>query len=212
MREPHPTPAREDRRSRVAHRGGSSWAAATASMRKHALENRGCGGAILVAILCCAIAAPPAFADSSPAPADAVAQLNQWRARVGVAPVAFDADNTEGCRLHSLYYAANGTLGHDEDSSRPGFTEPGAKAAASSALAYGSGPPGPYAWEWAVYHRIALLNPDLAASGYWSEHGISCALRSSPTGSPPRRSRSRTPARRARAISTAGSCCWRTYR
>ena len=89
-------------------------------MRSRSPEIRGCRGALLVAVLCCcAMAAPPARASSSPAPTDAVAQLNQWRARVGPAPVAFDADNTEGCRLHSLYYAANHTIGHDEDPAVP---------------------------------------------------------------------------------------------
>lgn len=127
-----------------------------------------------MALACAAALAPPALADSSPAPMDAIAQLNQWRARVGVGPVAYDAANTEGCRLHAQYYAANHTIGHTEDPSRPGYTPAGAQAADSSVLAYGPTAPGPYAWEWAIYHRIALLNPKLAASGYWSEFGISC--------------------------------------
>lgn len=34
--------------------------------------------------------------------------------------------------------------------------------------------PGPEVWIASAYHRLALLDPRLRSTGYWSEHGISC--------------------------------------
>jgi hypothetical protein len=115
-----------------------------------------------------------AFAASQLDPQTAVAQLSAWRARVGVGAVAFDPDNTRGCQLHAEYFRQNGATGHSEDPGAPGYTPEGDAAARSSVLAYGAFAPGPLAWEDAVYHRTALLNPRLRAAGYWAEFGIGC--------------------------------------
>ncbi len=34
--------------------------------------------------------------------------------------------------------------------------------------------PGPEVWIASAYHRLALLDPRLRSTGYWSEHGIAC--------------------------------------
>jgi hypothetical protein len=117
---------------------------------------------------------PAAPAASDPSPEQAVQMLNEWRGRVGLMPVSHDLEQTEGCRAHFEYYRQTGQTGHYEDPSQPGYTEAGAKAAASSVLAYGSGDLSPYVWEDAVYHRTGLLDPRLATTGFWAEHGISC--------------------------------------
>lgn len=44
----------------------------------------------------------------------------------------------------------------------------------TSVLTYGGGERGPLAWENAVYHRAGLLNPRLATTGFWNEHGLGC--------------------------------------
>lgn len=118
---------------------------------------------------------PQALAASNPSPERAVTMLNQWRATVRLPAVTLDASNTNGCRLHAEYYRLNRTSGHAEEPSRPGYTEQGHAAAASSVLAYGSDlTVGPYIWEDAPYHRAGLLNPRLVTAGFWAEHGISC--------------------------------------
>ena len=121
-------------------------------------------------------AVPAARASSTPSPEVAVAQLNAWRALVGVGPVVHDDQLGSGCRSHAAYYGANpGATGHGEDASLPGYTEAGDQAARTSVLAYGSGSTRGFKdWEPAPYHRIALLEPRLAATGFWSEFGLSC--------------------------------------
>lgn len=134
----------------------------------------------LEAILCalvtsfCMLVPTGAAADSNPTPERAIQMLNEWRATVGVAPVSHDPAQSEGCRLHASYYGLTGHTGHKEEPSSPGYTEAGDKAAASSVLTYGGGADGPYAWENAVYHRTSLLDPKLATSGFWAEHGLGC--------------------------------------
>lgn len=120
-------------------------------------------------------AADAAHAGSIPAPERAIEMLNEWRASVGVPPVAFDPAHSDDCRKHAEYYRLNHTSGHAEDPSRPGYSAEGHRAAASSVLSYGGDfTDGPYVWEDAVYHRTGLLNPRLVRAGYWAEQGIAC--------------------------------------
>lgn len=136
-----------------------------------------------VRALACAIAlAAPlvstavALGDSTPTPQVAVAQLNDWRQAVGVGPVALDDSLSAGCRQHATYFRANPlTRGHAELASAPGYSEVGDLAARTSVLAYGLGVTrGPLVWESAPYHRMALLDPRLVTTGFWSEFGIGC--------------------------------------
>lgn len=123
-----------------------------------------------------ALAAPPARAASTPAPVTAVQQLNAWRSVVGVAPVHHDPALDRGCRSHAAYFRGNPThIGHREEPSAPGYSAAGDRAARTSVLSYGEGQAGGLpAWEPAPYHRMALLDPRLTATGFWSEFGLSC--------------------------------------
>lgn len=127
-------------------------------------------------LLCLLGAASQARAASAPSPEAAIEQLNAWRSLVGVTPVAHDDALSRQCRSHASYYRLNPTWsGHRQDPSRPGYSEAGDRAARSSVLAYNEAPTaGVTPWEPTPYHRIALLDPRLAASGFWSEFGLSC--------------------------------------
>jgi hypothetical protein len=128
-----------------------------------------------------ALGAAPAGAASVPAPDLAVQQLNAWRSLVGVEPVKHDATLDDGCRRHAAYYRANPThTGHREDPSKDGYSSAGDAAARSSVLGYGvDALAGLAAWEPTPYHRMALLEPRLSATGFWSEFGLSCMAASS---------------------------------
>jgi hypothetical protein len=138
---------------------------------------RGVATAALVAA-CAALttAAAPAHAASSPAPNQAVATLNSFRASVSpmLQPVTEDPAQTRGCQLHAEHWRLNHETGHGERPDSPGYTDAGNAAAASSVLSYGPRSLGPYDWEEAPYHRAGLLNPRLATTGFWADYGISC--------------------------------------
>ena len=123
------------------------------------MTRRAVTGALAVCALL--LAAGPAPAEvSGPA---ALADLNAWRAQLGLpAVLQLDARMSDGCRLHNTYRALNGPEdGHDEAPSKPGFTPLGAAAGLTSVLG-GGRDEGPRAiWEYAVYHRVHLLNPRL---------------------------------------------------
>lgn len=127
-------------------------------------------------LLCLLSVGASARAASAPSPEAAVEQLNAWRAMVGVTPVAHDVALSHQCRSHASYYRLNPTWsGHRQDPSRPGYSEAGDRAARSSVLAYREqATAGVTPWEPAPYHRIALLDPRLTVSGFWSEFGLSC--------------------------------------
>lgn len=139
-----------------------------------------CASAVLafVALLALLVVmAPAAPAASLPAPADAVARLNAWRAAVGVAPVVHDELLSRGCKKHAKYFGLNPThRWHSETPSAAGYTEAGDRAARSSVLAFAQlgADAGIAEWEPAPYHRMALLEPRLASTGFWSEFGVSC--------------------------------------
>lgn len=130
--------------------------------------------ALLLLVASLLAGAGAARADSTPSPAQAVQELNQWRAEVGVLPVSEDLEQSEGCRAHANYYRLNHQMGHYEDPSLPGYTSAGEKAAASSVLSYGGAMDGPFTWEDAVYHRAGLLNPRLVTTGFWAEFELGC--------------------------------------
>lgn len=109
-------------------------------------------------------------------PERAVEQLNALRASVGVSPVAYDDVLSRGCKKHAKYHHLNPTRRlHSEDPAAPGYTKAGDRAARASVLVYGAeAGQALSAWESAPYHRMAVLDPRLVASGFWSEFGIGC--------------------------------------
>jgi hypothetical protein len=131
---------------------------------------------LLLALGALVVASPAALAD--PTPAQAVAELNSWRAQVGEQPVstADVAGFDTGCQHHNNYENLNGpALSHPETMGNPGYTSDGAVAGPDSVLAEEiSEPaatpdshmlPGPV-WDGAVFHRAALLQPRLANTGF----------------------------------------------
>src|SRR5262249_47273692 len=120
----------------------------------------------------------PCVAGADPTPAQAVAELNSWRAEVGESPVSTTtvaAWNT-GCQHHNNYQHLNGNaLTHNEASGNPGYMADGAQAGPDSVLSLRSdigSPvtdaellPGP-AWDPAVFHRAGLLEPRLGQIGF----------------------------------------------
>jgi hypothetical protein len=132
----------------------------------------------VVALLVAALGAATAQAD--PSPEAALAELNSWRAEVGVNPVAtptVGAWNT-GCQNHNNYERIHGeTLTHKDENGVGGHTVDGQEAAENSVLgaafsSSGAVPdanllPGP-TWDAAVFHRAQLLQPRLAQTGFSS--------------------------------------------
>ncbi|MDQ4042060.1 MAG: hypothetical protein M3141_09980, partial [Actinomycetota bacterium] len=126
----------------------------------------------------------PAAAD--PTPARAYGDLSAWRAELGEAPVtAVSSEHPtyapwdSGCQQHNQYQALNGwAMTHEQDADNPGATEGGARAAPNSVLAQHGSFPNPVpdsrmlpraAWEAAIYHRMALIEPRLNRIGYDAE-------------------------------------------
>ena len=142
--------------------------------------SRGLGAVVAaLAVILGALIAIPASATASSivfTPAQAIAQLNTWRASVGLLPVVEDATQTAGCKAHVNYMILNNVFTHAETPGLPGYT--GGAAAANASEVLSSGAVGPRAWEWAPFHRAMLLDPRLAAIGYWDEGGYAC-MRSS---------------------------------
>lgn len=116
-----------------------------------------------------------ASAASAPTPSAAISSLNAFRAQAGLLPVTADAAQTRACRRHAAAYARTPVVGHFEIRGTPGYSTSGDHAARTSVLAYTRRPmPGPEVWIASAYHRLALLDPRLRSTGYWSEHGIAC--------------------------------------
>jgi hypothetical protein len=136
------------------------------------------GVVVLFAVLVLvALSPPPARAASVPAPEDAVARLNAWRGALGLGPVVQDELLSRGCKKHAKYFSLNPThRWHGETPSAAGYTVAGDRAAHSSVLAFGDRGPdaGFSSWEPAPYHRMALLDPRLVSTGFWSEFGLAC--------------------------------------
>jgi hypothetical protein len=138
--------------------------------------------AALLTVAAVLLAAAPALAAGT-SPEGALGELNAWRALAGIPGVgALDPSASEGCRLHNTYMALTGKLEHEEDGYEPGFTEAGSDAAEHSVLA--GREHGPRGWENAVYHRMGLLNPRLAVTGFAASDGHSC-MRTLPISNEP---------------------------
>jgi hypothetical protein len=131
--------------------------------------------AIVVLLALVAIGAPAAFA--APTPEAAVAELNTWRAELGLGGLStLSPAWSTGCAHHDNYEHVNGnSLTHVEVEGHAGYTTDGAEAGADSVLAdsFSSPSPTPDAallpgptWDGAVFHRAALLQPRLTQTGF----------------------------------------------
>jgi uncharacterized protein YkwD len=105
----------------------------------------------------------------------ALAKVNAYRHRAGLAPVQIDDKLSAGCLAHARYLVLNadhsailGLGAHDENEKLPGFTEEGRRAGKSSDIAIGDYEPldGVDAWMATLYHRVTILEPNLRTIGF----------------------------------------------
>ena len=109
-------------------------------------------------------------------PAQALSDLNRWRAQAGEPGVLrFTAVNNSACALHTHYLRMLGKLVHPEQPGLPGYTRAGADAGVNSVLAKPGGLP-KATWVDAVYHRMSILQPRLRVSGFAASEGYACLL------------------------------------
>jgi hypothetical protein len=137
-----------------------------------------------------AIASPDkALAPTAGAPlgvATWLGPLNRYRAMVGLAPVAADAQLSRGDFLHSHYLALNyaaqlpdlrlGADAHIEDPTKLGFTAEGAAAGPASDVDWSWDPRSAPRPSWAIrnwmevpFHRMQIINPYLDRVGYGTD-------------------------------------------
>jgi hypothetical protein len=134
----------------------------------------------------------PPFAAAGGTIDDGLAQLNLYRALVGLSTVALDAPSSTGCAAHLQYLicaaAAGGGTGYLEHT-ETGFpqcaTDGGAQAGIASDLAWGESSMNRVTvgeslgqavddWMNGLYHRTPLLNPGLTKVGVASTEGYNC--------------------------------------
>lgn len=105
------------------------------------------------------------------APAEAVRLLNAQRAAAGIPAGVVEVPQwSAACAAHMRYLQLNHAFGHEEDPTKPGYTESGAWAGQHSVLATSSsggigwedGNP----WELAPIHLTQLLGPGLSKTGW----------------------------------------------
>lgn len=119
--------------------------------------------------------AAPASAPASVYPrARIIAALNAERAEHGLPPVTERREWSKKCALHNAYGVRNGTLGHDEDPARPGYTEGGRWAGANSILAAGTSWANGNVFATAPIHLIQLMSPLLKETGVDERDGYVC--------------------------------------
>lgn len=137
------------------------------------------------------VAYPPAAGAGDAAAG--VAQLNRYRATLGLSVVALDPASSTGCEGHLQYLieeaqklGQNGYLEHTEpDRANSHYSAENEKAGKDSDLAWGqSGGPGGAMgqtlgeavdlWINGVYHRTPLLDPGLVKVGVASMQGYNC--------------------------------------
>lgn len=154
---------------------GTSLACPAAGFRleTHRLA-RAIAAAASLAATGAAVGATPA---SAATPVQAIANLNAQRASNGIPAGIVEVPAwSQACAQHNAYERANGgTLIHDEDVGRPGYTEAGAFAGANSVLAKGDSWDSANPWEHAPIHLHQLLHPRLAEMGVADGGGYTCA-------------------------------------
>jgi hypothetical protein len=105
--------------------------------------------------------------------AQTLERINVHRKAAGLDPVTMDPALSKGCGLHAQYLVTNSKhpstdgLGmHSEDAKLPGFTKEGA-AAGKAAVVFPTGDPLAAVDKWmaSLFHRVPLLDPELAKVG-----------------------------------------------
>ena len=116
--------------------------------------------------------APSVPTSTDPWPTNWLARLNAYRAATGLAAVSEDVALSNADGKHVNYMLLNpDDFRHDEDSTRPGYTQEGQTAAKQSNLFGGNGrryteANAIDAWIESPFHRFGMLNPKLNRSGF----------------------------------------------
>ena len=106
--------------------------------------------------------------------------FTELRLRSGLTPVPLEADLTSACEKHCDYLKVNGMLAveglsvHQEDASKPGYTEEGAEAGRNSNISPGCSSVAEamracFATAW---HGAPMVNPCLSGLGVGSKNGV----------------------------------------
>jgi hypothetical protein len=130
---------------------------------------------LAAALASLAFAATPAYGANAERD---IGYLNEERAAHGLpAGITEDPEWSQRCVQHNEYQRQNGgQLTHEEDPSKPGYTEGGAWAGQSSVLSAGpEWAPGFNPWDEAPIHLIQLYTPALDRIGIDDSDGLTCA-------------------------------------
>ena len=104
-----------------------------------------------------------------------LAKVNAYRAHAGLNPVTLDDVLSRACEKHARYLVINeghpdldGLKAHDENLKLPGASKEGKNAGLKSNIAIGDFDPldGVDAWMATLYHRVAMLEPNLERIGF----------------------------------------------
>jgi uncharacterized protein YkwD len=127
--------------------------------------------------------------DLTPAQAAAIRITNEWRARIGAAPLASSAPIHRAAQAHADYFAANcdrlraeGLSPHVESAEHPGYTgasffdrlqaQGWSGAGGWEIMAFQADPAEAIeAWLETLYHRIPLVHPNAIEAGYGGAAG-----------------------------------------
>ena len=121
---------------------------------------------------------------------DAVAAVNQVRARVGVPPIVNDESLASACKLHATWMRLNRFMSHVQTPATPGFTLVGSDAGMHSVLHDSflftpqTTPESIHWYRGMPLHLAQLLHPGLVRSGYAFKGTYSCMFTLDPTTQP----------------------------
>ena len=97
--------------------------------------------------------------------------VNQLRKLAGLPGVSANAAWSEGDRLHSRYMVKNDEITHNEDSSKPWYTEKGALAGANGNVMVSSTTAATNRdaidmWMTGPFHGVGIIDPQLRKAGF----------------------------------------------
>ena len=117
------------------------------------------------------IAIAPVTSTSAQSKPEWLLVANRYRASVGLAEVAENADASAGAIAHSRYLVTNAEIGHDEDRRKPAYSDAGRRAGLTGNVSAGSGSTmterqAVEGWLTAPFHGVGMLAPHATAFGF----------------------------------------------
>lgn len=107
--------------------------------------------------------------------AEIVGKLNAQRTANGMPAISESTTWSSRCLAHTHYEALNHYLGHDEDPSKPGYSQDGALGGKWGDQSEGSDWADGNPWENAPWHLHFLLTPWATQYGFAQSEGYNCA-------------------------------------